>query len=202
MQSNIPIVSNQSITKKINKVGKVDQKGFCECCQCAYLSESKHRKTLQHINYGEDKTNYKRLDSYLEKEHLDFKSFLSKHERSISAPSGKNVTHDHSAQITCENLKESPDINTSCRNKYPEVSEHQVTTRCQQGKSTAATYTEKATNSPMPLRRSPRKRKTSVLNFHTKQKCDSSLAPSSEDLLLLLKSSARDKIIPSDFLGF
>ena len=54
------------------------QKGVCECCEIMYLNDRKHRKTADHVAFGENSSNYEELDQYILKEKLDMNAFLNR----------------------------------------------------------------------------------------------------------------------------
>ncbi|XP_078481283.1 protein DBF4 homolog A [Ciona intestinalis] len=212
--------------KKETRAGKFETKGFCECCQSSYLGgESKHRKTVQHINFGEDSNNYSRLDDYLRDNRLDLQSFLRKRRKtSPLPPSGsKSVFVERVRKIP---LKREifPKKEISPKGKIPattsgEIPNNRILTRSQLGTSPQKPtlleipgespclqprkYPLRDTKSPpnvgkphhTPLRRSLRKRSVGLA---TKRKRDTTM-PSSDEIFFQF-SSFDDKTLDSDFL--
>nr|CAB3236281.1 protein DBF4 homolog A [Phallusia mammillata] len=100
-------------SKKSQKKKEDNQKGFCECCQCSYLNESKHCRSVEHKSYGELRSNYQRLDQYVSNNDLHLKSFLK---RASLAVQEKSLPQNN-MQVT----KKSP-IKAAVRFKQPNQS--------------------------------------------------------------------------------
>nr|XP_009861877.1 protein DBF4 homolog A [Ciona intestinalis] len=212
--------------KKEGRAGKFETKGFCECCQSSYLGgESKHRKTVQHINFGENGNNYSKLDDYLRGNRLDLQSFLRKRRKtSPLPPSGcESMFVERVRKIPLKREifpnKEIPPKREIPTTTSGEIPNNRVLTRSQLGTSPQKPtlleipgespclqprkYPLREAKSPSnvgkphstPLRRSPRKR---LAVSATKRKRETTM-PSSDDMLFLF-SSFDDKTLDSDFL--
>ncbi|CAK8683508.1 uncharacterized protein LOC143458259 [Clavelina lepadiformis] len=150
-----PIV-NESLPmykKTTDKKKLAEKKGFCECCQRSYLNERKHRKDVQHINFGEVANHYEKLDKYITTNNLDLSSFLRRQvmflpvEHEADREENINTKHRHD-RICCQDFK--PDMSSL-------TSTCEETKNRSEGKSLTTTESSTKHSKSLTRRTSPRK---------------------------------------------